>query len=146
MTKATSKKPDLTCSRCGKPIAGTQAYIFDDESIHETCARERQAERNPSGIRPVEYRILVKPTEVEERTEGGIIIPPTVRDRDQMAQADGVLMAVGGSAFSDWKAPGDAPSIGDRLTFAKYAGIVLRGQDGEEYRLLEDKEVFGVLT
>lgn len=101
---------------------------------------------NQSGIRPVEYRILVKPTKVEEVTAGGIIRPPPAREREQMAQADGELMAVGGSAFSDWKAPGDAPTIGDRLTFAKYAGIILRGQDGEEYRLLEDKEVFGVLT
>jgi chaperonin GroES len=103
---------------------------------------------NPSGILPVEYKILIQPIEVEEKTKGGIIIPDETKDRDQFAQMKGILVAVSPFAFTyeDWKGSEDSrPKPGDTVLFAKYAGAVVDGKDGKKYRLVNDKDVCAVL-
>ena len=94
---------------------------------------------NSSGIQPVEFKVLVKPDDVEERTKGGLYIPDTVRDQQRMAQVKATLVAVGGNAFSDWTKP--IPKIGDRLYIGKYTGDRFQGADGETYQLINDKDV-----
>lgn len=93
---------------------------------------------NQSGIQPVEYKVLIKPEVVEEKTAGGIILAQNTKDKDQMAQVKGILVAVGANAFEDWK---DEIAIGDKVYFSKYAGFVIEGEDGEEYRLANDKDI-----
>ena len=94
---------------------------------------------NASGLVPVEFRVLVKPDVVEEKTAGGIFIPDASRDRQELAQARGTLIASGGRAFEDFGSP--APTSGDRVWFAKYGGIPIKGADGLMYRLISDKDV-----
>jgi len=102
---------------------------------------------NPSGINPTEYRVLVRPKKVEERTSGGIFIPDQTKERDQYAAMEGELIAVSPFAFTyaeNW--PADAkPKPGQRVLFAKYAGSTHKGRDGEEYRIINDKDVVAVL-
>lgn len=105
---------------------------------------------NPSGIRPVEYKCLVKPYEIHETDEqirsakdAGIIIPEQETDREQMAQVIALLVACGGNAFEDWKGP--TPKPGDRIMMAKYAGVYADGIDGRKYRLIHDKDIAAVL-
>lgn len=98
---------------------------------------------NASGIKPVEFKVLVKPDKVEEKTKGGIFIPDAVNERHQMAECKGLLVEAGGRAFEDWP---DGPKPGQRVLMAKYAGIVTKGQDGEEYRVANDKDVCAVLS
>lgn len=92
------------------------------------------------GIRPVEYKVLVKPKKVEEKTAGGIYLPDQARDKEKFAKQEGVLVAVGAIAFTDpdWL---DKPKVGDTVLFDKYAGCTVEGTDGEEYRLINDKEI-----
>lgn len=99
--------------------------------------------KNQSGISPREYRVLVKPDRVKEKTAGGIILPEQEVERNQMAECRGDLVDVGGNAFEDWS---DAPKPGDRVLIAKYAGIVTKGNDGEEYRVCNDKDITAVLS
>jgi chaperonin GroES len=98
---------------------------------------------NKSGIRPVEFKVLVKPDGVEKTSAGGIIIPDDKSDRDQMAMATGVIAEQSEYAFSAWD--NNAPKPGDRVIFAKYAGMVTTGNDGEEYRVMNDKDICAVL-
>ena len=105
---------------------------------------------NPSGIRPVEYKCLIKPYAIEETDaaiksakEAGIIFDDTSSNREQMAQCVALLVAVGGNAFEDWK--GEIPKNGDRVTIAKYAGVSVLGCDGRGYRLVSDKDIAGIL-
>lgn len=102
---------------------------------------------NKSGIFPIEYKILVAPIEVDEKTKGGIIIPDQTKERDQFAQMQGTLVAVSPLAFSyegtvEWS----KPKPGDKVLFAKYAGTVVDGKDGKKYRLVNDKDVAAVLA
>lgn len=99
--------------------------------------------KNLSGISPREFRVLVKPDKVEEKTAGGIIIPDQVNERNQMAECRGLLVDAGGDAFDEWK---DPPKPGQRVLIAKYAGIMTKGNDGEEYRICNDKDICAVLS
>lgn len=102
---------------------------------------------NTSGILPTEYKVLIAPVEVDQKTKGGIIIPDETKERDQYAQMRGVLVAVSPLAFTydDWK-DAKPPKVGDEVLFAKYAGAVVDGKDGKKYRLTNDKDIAAVLA
>jgi len=117
---------------------------------------------NRSGITPILDRVLVLPDEIEEKTDGGIIIAPQVQEQHQMAQATGTFIEAGPDAFihstiyvetivnGGWKMterridrwnPEYVPKPGDRVQFAKYGGLVNIGEDGKEYRILNDRDI-----
>jgi chaperonin GroES len=105
---------------------------------------------NPSGIKPTEYKVLVQPIKVDAKTKGGIILPDEHKDREQFAQMQGTLVAISPLAFTyageaDW---GDAekPKPGDKVMFAKFAGAAVKGMDGADYRIINDKDVSAVLA
>lgn len=93
---------------------------------------------NQSKIQPREFKILVFPEVVEERSAGGIILAQTTKEKEQMAQVKGKLVAAGGNAFEDWA---DPPEIGSTVYIGKYAGYTVKGADGQEYRLCNDKDI-----
>jgi co-chaperonin GroES (HSP10) len=99
---------------------------------------------NLSGISPVEFKILVLIDETEVVTKGGIILTSDHKERADMAQVKGTLVAVGGNAFHDFM--GTVPKPGDRIMIAKYAGLVAEGNDGRKYRIASDKDVAAVLS
>ncbi len=113
---------------------------------------------NKSGIHPALDRVLIKPDEIEEKTEGGIIIPGTVTELHAMAQSIGTLVAVGPDAWTHYTETvrdasgavisvttrgyqGPAAKPGDRVAFAKYGGLQVQGKDGETYRLMNDEDI-----
>jgi chaperonin GroES len=99
---------------------------------------------NTSGLSPVEYKILIEPEEVEQKSAGGIVLATVTTEKEKMAQVRGKLIAVGGNAFEDWKEP--IPKVGDKVYYAKYAGIAVKGKDGQDFRLANDKDLTAVVT
>lgn len=102
---------------------------------------------NPSGIHPTEYNVLVKPEKVEQRTAGGIIKADTTLDRQQAFETRGVLVAVSPLAFTyeQWPLGTRLPRVGDRVITTKAAGVVVKGEDGQDYRLLKDKDICAII-
>jgi chaperonin GroES len=98
---------------------------------------------NKSGLSPVEYKILIEPEEIETKSAGGIVLVDKTTERDKMQQVRGKLIAVGGNAFEDWK--GRVPEVGDYIWFAKFAGFVIKGKDGKNYRLANDKDIAAIV-
>ena len=106
-------------------------------------SRENQMS-NKSGINPVGWRLLIKPQEVREVSEGGIILTTEVtKDREQMGNTTGVVVAMGSQCYADEPAPWCA--VGDKVIFAKYAGLLYLGKDGFKYRMINDKDITGTL-
>lgn len=99
----------------------------------------------PHGITPVEFNVLVEPVEIERKTKGGIILADETREKEQAAAVHGRIVAVSPLAFSydDWPAE-QRPKPGDKVVFAKYAGMTVRGADDREYRLVKDKDICAV--
>jgi chaperonin GroES len=99
---------------------------------------------NPSGINPAGWRILIKPKEIIEKTASGIILTTeTTKDREQMGNTTGVVIAMGTQCFTNEPIPWC--KVGDKVIFAKYAGLLYTGGDGEQYRMVNDLDIVGTL-
>ena len=102
---------------------------------------------NQTGIIPTEYKVLVEPKSVEEVTRGGIIIPDMTKDSEKYAQIEGTIVAKSPLAFTyagkqEWSDAGaEPPQVGARIMYAKYAGVRVKGRDGKEYLLVNDKDI-----
>lgn len=101
---------------------------------------------NPSGIVPMDKRVLVKPDVVEKKSAGGIILLDT--EKKEMAQTKATIVAVGETAWSEamhdarnFGVDFERPIPGARVMIAKYGGLEVEGADGEKYRLLNDEDV-----
>lgn len=102
---------------------------------------------NESGIRPLEYNVLISQDIVEEKTAAGLWKPQDTLERDKHAQTLGTLVDVSPMAFTfdDWPDGEPRPQPGQRVVFARHAGTFVTGKDGKEYRVVKDKDVVGVM-
>ena len=100
---------------------------------------------NLSGIHPQEYKCLILPDKIEEKTAGGIIKPQTSRDRDQHAVTTGTLVDFSPIAFSFEDRIYPWPKKGNRVVYQKYAGSEIDGKDKQTYRLINDRDIYAVL-
>lgn len=100
--------------------------------------------QNSSGIQPINCNVLVIPDPVEEK-KGSILLPDSIREKDQHAQMAGTVVAASDDAFSDeYGKPSWDIGPGTRIIFARYAGKKVVGPaDGAEYWLMKDKDVTG---
>ena len=99
---------------------------------------------NESGINPCGWRVLIKPQEVKDTSKGGIIIATEVsKEREQMGNTTGVVISMGKQCYADEPAPWC--KVGDKVIFAKYAGLLYLGKDGKQYRMVNDKDITGTL-
>ena len=92
-------------------------------------------------VRPLHDRIIVERLEEEEQEVGGIIIPDTAKEKPQQ----GKVVAVGKGKVKDdgGIAPMDVKE-GDTILFGKYSGQEIK-LDGEEYLIMREDEVLGVV-
>jgi len=85
--------------------------------------------------------VVVKPLPMEEVTKGGIVLPDTAKEKPQK----GEVMAVGSGRLLDngQRIPIDL-KVGDKVLYSKYAGNEVK-LDGEEYLILREGDILGVL-
>ncbi len=93
-------------------------------------------------IEPLQDRVVVKPTEKDEVTRSGIIIPDTAKEKPQ----EGEIVAVGpGRMTEDGKRIALDIKKGDKVLYSKYAGTEIK-LDGEEYLILRESDILAKLT
>ena len=92
-------------------------------------------------FRPLHDRVLVRRTEAEEKTAGGIIIPDTAKEKP----LEGKVIAVGnGKVLEDGKVRPLDVKAGDTILFSKYAGTEIK-IEGEDHLMLKEEDVLGVI-
>jgi chaperonin GroES len=92
-------------------------------------------------IRPLHDRIVVRRIEQKETMQGGLYIPDSAKEKPQ----EGEVVAVGkGKRLEDGKVVALDVQAGDRILFGKYSGSDIK-IDGEEYLIMREDEVLGVL-
>lgn len=92
-------------------------------------------------IKPLHDRIIVKRTEEEEKTKGGIIIPDTAKEKP----AEGKVIAVGeGRIKKDGTKIPLEVKAGDRVLFSKYGGTEVK-IDGEEHLMLREDDILAII-
>lgn len=102
---------------------------------------------NKSGIRPIEYNILVAPKEIERKTKGGLLLAETTIEKEEFGRTEGLIVDVSPMAFTfaDWPADAPKPRIGDRVMFSKYQAQSVKGRDGKDYWIIKDKSLMAVI-
>jgi len=88
-------------------------------------------------IRPLDDRVVVEPTEAEETTAGGIVLPDTAKERPQR----GRVLAVGPGRLLDSGSRGElSVAVGDEVIYGKYGGSDIE-IDGEEFKILRESDI-----
>jgi chaperonin GroES len=99
------------------------------------------AQKTEVALRPLGDKVVVRPTQREETTKSGIVLPDTAKEKPQ----EGVVVAVGTGRVTD---EGDRikPEVkeGEKVLYAKYAGTEVKLED-EEYLILSEKDILAVL-
>jgi len=92
-------------------------------------------------IRPLHDRVVVKRIEEEEKTQGGIIIPDTAKEKPQ----EGKVIAVGDGKVNEKgeRLPLDVKK-NNRVLFSKYAGSEIT-IDGEEYLIMREDDIIAIV-
>ena len=92
-------------------------------------------------VRPLHDRIIVQRIEEGEQKIGGIIIPDSAKEKPQQGK---VIAAGTGKAKDDGKRIPLDVKAGDLILFGKYSGQEIK-LDGEEYLIMREDEVLGVI-
>ena len=93
-------------------------------------------------IRPLADRLVIKRIDQEEKTKGGIIIPDSAKEKPQEGE---VVSAGKGKINEEGKVRPLDVKEGDRILFGKYSGTEIK-LDGEDYIIMREEEVLGILT
>jgi len=92
---------------------------------------------NKISLRPLDDRVVVQPSEAEETTAGGIVLPDTAREKPQR----GTVVAVGPGRLLDSGTRGElSVSVGDTVIYGKYGGSEVE-VDGEEVKILRESDI-----
>ncbi len=93
-------------------------------------------------ITPLDNRVLVRALRTKEKTEGGIIVPDSVRKKTDMEELEMEVVKIGETAFYDLYIK---PKEGDIVYISRYAGSDKRELKQEyEYRLINDDDVTAI--
>lgn len=92
-------------------------------------------------IRPLQDRVVVRRTEEETKSAGGIVLPGSAAEKP----SQGEVLAVGpGKKLDSGSVQPVDLKAGDKVLFGQYAGNTVK-IDGEELLIMNESEVFGVV-
>lgn len=88
------------------------------------------------GIKPLGARVVIHPIEEENRTDSGLYIPDTAKEKPQ----SGEVVAVGEGTDEITI----TVKVGDKVLFPKYTGTEVK-LGGEDYMIMDFEKVLAVL-
>ena len=97
---------------------------------------------------PTGWRILILPYQGRKQTQGGILIPEEVREKEAVGTVCGYVLKVGPLAYQDYNRFGTSGAWckeKDWVIFGRYAGSRFKIEGGE-VRLLNDDEILARIS
>ena len=92
-------------------------------------------------VTPLYDRLLVKRSNEEEKTKGGIIVPDSAKEKP----AQGEVVATGnGRVSEDGKLAPLTVKKGDKILFGKYSGTEVK-INGDELLIMREEDVLGII-
>jgi chaperonin GroES len=92
-------------------------------------------------LRPLGDRVVIKPSEREEVTKSGIVLPDTAKEKPQ----EGTIVAAGpGRILDDGKRESMDVKKGDKVLYAKYAGTEFK-IEGDELLIVKQSDILAVV-
>lgn len=92
-------------------------------------------------LRPLDDGVVIKQSDAEEKTAGGIILPDTAKEKPQI----GKVVAIGpGKILDNGKRGKMSVKKNDKVIYAKYMGNDVE-IDGEKYVILKESDILGIV-
>jgi len=92
-------------------------------------------------LRPLDDRVVIKQSDAEEKTTGGIILPDTAKEKPQI----GKIVAIGpGKLLDDGKRGKMSVKKNNKVIYAKYIGSEVE-IDKEKYVVLRESDILGII-
>src|SRR4029453_10612537 len=126
---------------CGQGGAPPDTPTACDGHPHLEGGTRTMAKAATITLQPLHDRIVVQRIDEGEVRRGGLIIPDSAKEKPQ----EGKVLAVGkGTMTEDGKKIPLDVKAGDRVLFGKYSGNEVT-LDGEEYLIMKEDDVLGIL-
>ncbi len=91
---------------------------------------------------PLGDRVVVKPTEREETTKSGLVLPDTARERPQ----EGAVVAIGpGDFLEDGRRKPMDVQVGDMVVYSKFAGTEMK-EDEDDLLILRQSDILAKVS
>lgn len=87
-------------------------------------------------LEPLGDRVIVEPGEGEDKTESGIVIPDTAKEKPQ----EGKVLAVGPGRYEEGKLVSLEVKPGDVVIYSKYGGTEVK-IGGKDYLILSERDI-----
>jgi chaperonin GroES len=92
-------------------------------------------------VKPLDDRVLVKQSDAEEVTAGGIVLPDTAKEKPQQ----GKVVATGPGKLLDSGERGKmSVKKGDEIFYGKYAGTEIK-IDGDDFVILRESDILAIV-
>jgi len=92
-------------------------------------------------IRPLHDRVIIRRTEEERKTAGGIVIPDSATEKPEQ----GEIIAVGnGKLLDNGEVRKLEVKVGNRVLFGKYSGSTVK-VEGEELLVMREDDIIAVV-
>ncbi len=92
-------------------------------------------------LKPLDDRVVIKQSDAQEKTTGGIILPDTAKEKPQI----GKVIATGpGKLLDDGKRSKMSVKKKDDVIYAKYIGSEVE-IEGEKYVILKESDILGIV-
>ncbi len=91
-------------------------------------------------IKPLADRVVLKMTEAEETTKGGIILAGNAKEKPQIAE----VIAVGPGGVVEGKEIVMTVKVGDKVLTSKYSGTEVKC-DGQEYVIVKQNDILAIV-
>ena len=92
-------------------------------------------------LKPLDDRVVIKPSEAEEKTAGGIFLPDAAKEKPQI----GKIVATGpGKMLDNGKRNKMSVKKNDKVIYAKYIGSEVE-IDREKFVVMREGDILGIV-
>ncbi len=106
-----------------------------------TATKSKKRKSTKVRFRPLDDRVLIRQSDPEETSTGGIILPDSAKEKPQA----GTIIAVGPGKLLDSGARGElSVKTGDEVFYGKYSGTEV-DLDGEEFVILRESDILAII-
>lgn len=101
---------------------------------------------------PVGWRVLIRPYKAKEATAGGIVMPDSVKESEDLLTYVGQVVAMGSECFKlqtrsgiDMSKIDPKPKVGDWIMYGTYGGQTILTKSGAKYMIMNDDGIMGIV-
>jgi len=91
-------------------------------------------------IKPLGDRVVVRPKPAEEKTDSGLYIPESAKEKPQK----GTVVAIGPGRVENGTQIDLTVEEGDEVLYGKYAGTEVT-IDGKDMLIMRENDIFGIV-